>query len=92
MKTLTLGVTSLASDLSLPPQARTILAHLEAGKTITPMKALNVYSIYRLSDAIFKIRESGHNVITINCKDENGKKYAKYYLARFAYKFEKVAA
>jgi hypothetical protein len=91
-KTLTLGVTSLASDLSLPPQARTILAHLEAGKTITPMKSLNVYSIYRLSDCILKIRDAGHDVITEVVRDEGGKKYAKYYLRRFARKFAKVAA
>lgn len=90
-KTLTLGVTSLASDLSLPPQARTILAHLEAGKTITPMKSLNVYSIPRLSDCIFKIREAGHDVTTVNCKDEGGHKYGKYFLTKFAHKFARVA-
>lgn len=89
MKTLTLGITSLASDLSLPPQARKILAHMEAGKTITPMKALNVYGIYRLSDCVFKIRNAGHGVCTLNCVDEGGHKYAKYFLAKFYDKFVK---
>jgi hypothetical protein len=77
---MTLGTTTLASDLRLPPQARKILAHLEAGKTITPSKALTIYSIYRLSDCIFKLRNAGHDVVTDNCVDEQGHKYAKYSL------------
>lgn len=89
---LTLGVTSLASDLNLPPQARTILAHLEAGKAITPLKAQNVYNIWRLSDVIYKIRNAGHDVLTDDRKDESGKKYGMYYLARFSHKFTKVDA
>lgn len=78
---MTLGTNTLASDLRLPPQPRKILAHLEAGKTITPSKALTIYSIYRLSDCIFKIRAAGHYVITENCVDEQGHKYAKYRMA-----------
>jgi helix-turn-helix protein len=88
---ITLGTTTLASDLRLPPQPRKILAHLEQGKGITPSKALTIYSIYRLSDCIFKIRNAGHDVITENRVDEQGHKYAKYYLARFAPKFQKAA-
>lgn len=89
--TMTLGVTSLASDLKLPPQARKILAHLEAGKAITPSKALTIYSIYRLSDCIFKIRNAGHAVETENRVDEQGHKYAKYYLTKFVGKFARAA-
>ena len=34
------------------------------------MEALIVYGIYRLSDCIFKIRNAGHDVITLDRKDE----------------------
>lgn len=85
---MTLGTTSLATDLKLPPQARKILAHLETGKTITPAEAWIVYSIYRLSDCIFKIRKSGHQVDLEMRQDAQGKQYGRYRLT----KPEKVAA
>lgn len=90
MTTLTLGVPSIAKDLKLPPQARKILAHLEKGKTITPMESMIVYSIYRLSDCILKIRVAGYPVLTEEKQDAQGHKYARYRLART--EFEKVLA
>lgn len=80
--TMTLGTPSLATDLSLPPQARVILAHLEAGKHITNSKAMLVYHISRLSDCVLKIRRAGHDVRTVMREDEVGGRYASYYLAR----------
>lgn len=71
---------TLANDLKLPPQAKTILRHLERGKTITPMESLIVYGIYRLSDCIYKIRNAGHDVLTVDRQDERGKKYGEYKL------------
>jgi hypothetical protein len=82
MNTITLGTPSLATDLSLPPQARKILSHLEKGKSITPMEAMIVYHISRLSDCIFKIRNAGYNVECETRKDEVGAKYARYTLVR----------
>lgn len=79
---LTLGTPTLASDLKLPPQARKILAHLKQGKTITPVEALIVYNIYRLSDCIMKIRRAGHDVQMEMRQDEQGHKYARYKLAK----------
>ncbi|UGA46831.1 helix-turn-helix domain-containing protein [Bradyrhizobium quebecense] len=81
MTTLTLGSPTLASDLSLPPQARIILAHLEAGKDITASQSMLVYHIYRLSDCILKIRDAGYDILTTMRKDEVGGKYASYSLA-----------
>jgi hypothetical protein len=77
---LDIGRSTIANDISLPPQARVILAHLQKGKTITPMESLIVYNIYRLSDCILKIRNAGHDVITEDCKDESGKRYGRYSL------------
>ncbi len=80
MNTLTLGSPSLASDLSLPKQARIILAHLESGKSITNSKAMLVYHITRLSDCIFKLRNAGYVIDTEMRADEVGGKYASYSL------------
>jgi hypothetical protein len=77
---MTLGNSTLANDLKLPPQAKTVLRHLEKGKTISPLQAWMVYGIYRLSDCIFKIRNAGHDVTTHECMDERGRKYADYQL------------
>lgn len=79
--TLDLKETTLSNDLLLPPQAKTILRHLEKGKTITPLESLMVYSISRLSDCILKIRDAGHDVSMVMCKDERGHGYGKYQLA-----------
>lgn len=77
---MTIGNSTLANDLRLPPQAKVILRHLEKGKTITPMESLIVYGIYRLSDCIFKLRNAGHDVLTLDRTDERGKKYGEYML------------
>lgn len=81
MTIMEIGGSTLANDLLLPPQAKTILRHLEKGKTITPLESLMVYSIARLSDCILKIRDAGHDVLMEMCKDERGHKYGKYSLA-----------
>lgn len=78
--TLTIGTPNLANDLSLPPQARKILAHLLTGKTITPLESTMVYHIPRLSDCIFKIRNAGYDVTMTLKADEVGGKYASYKL------------
>ena len=80
MTDLMIHGSTLANDLKLPPQAKTILRHLEKGKTISPLEALMVYGIYRLSDCIFKIRNAGHDVITHDRVDERGRKYGDYQL------------
>lgn len=72
-------------ELRLKPQARRILRHLEKD-SISPMEALMVHGIYRLSASIHEIRKEGFNVFTRMHKDASGKKYARYYLGgkRFA--------
>lgn len=78
--TIVLGTSNLATDLSLPPQVRRILAHLESGKSITNNEAMLVYHIPRLSDCIFKLRNAGHKITMEMRKDEVGGKYARYTL------------
>lgn len=67
--------------LSLPSDPLTILGHMEKGKTITPVEALIVYGIGRLSDCVLKIRNAGLKVDMVMCKDERGRKYGKYSMS-----------
>ena len=65
-------------------QKQTILQHLKAHAFITPNSALQVYSVYRLSDVILKLRKDGHRITTEPMKGLNqfGKPvgYARYKL------------
>lgn len=67
-------------ELRLKPQARKILLHLEKD-SISPMEALLVHGIYRLSASIHEIRREGFKVVTTMHQDAAGKKYARYHLA-----------
>lgn len=59
-------------------QRQTVLDHLLAGKSLTPMKARQVYRIERLAARIFELKKAGHNIITTIRVDEAGKEYAEY--------------
>jgi hypothetical protein len=68
-------------ELSLKPQARRIIRHLQRGKSITPLEALGVYGVFRLAAVIYDIRKAGFDVNSILHTDTNGKRYARYSLA-----------
>lgn len=73
---------TVASDLRLTPQARTVLAHLKKRPHITPAEALTVYGISRLASCIHEIRrKAGYGVVMTVCRDDVGHKYAKYAMA-----------
>lgn len=57
-----------------------VLAHLKAGKTITPASAIAVYGIFRLASVIEDIRKRGYEVDTMLKRDEMGKRYGEYRL------------
>ena len=75
-------IPSLANDLRITPQARRVLAYLEKGKPISPMKALVELGISRLASCIHEIRAAGHVVDRELCRDEGGHKYARYTLRK----------
>ena len=54
--------------------------HLEAGRSITPLQALDKWGCMRLGARILELRQEGWNIITETVK-KNGKRYAKYSLA-----------
>lgn len=52
-----------------------------SGKSITPIQALNKFGIFRLGARILELRQAGHDIVTI-MQQENGKRFAKYKLAK----------
>jgi hypothetical protein len=73
---------SIVKDMSLKPQAKTILRHLRKHGHISPMQAIVVYGIARLAPCIFDIRNVGYQVDTQIKHDAQGHKYAKYTMAK----------
>jgi biotin operon repressor len=57
-----------------------ILTHLQNGRSLTPLEALNEFGCFRLAAHIESLRKDGHRIFT-HMVNENGKKYAKYTLS-----------
>lgn len=62
-------------------QLANIRKHLEEGKPITALEALNLYGCFRLSAHIFTLRNEGLNIVT-NRITRNGKWFAQYSLVK----------
>ena len=45
------------------PQTERIYRHLERGKGITSMEAINLYGITRLSAKIFDLKKAGYDIV-----------------------------
>lgn len=66
-------------------QNRMILDHLRKEKTITPLEALRLYGVFRLSARIFDLKDAGHVIATNIIKVGNeGKRVAEYRLLKAA--------
>ena len=61
-------------------QTATILAHLEAGNTITPAEAYAMCGSLALHSRIAEIRSMGYRVDSEICTG-NGKRWGEYWLA-----------
>ncbi len=73
-------ITAKPKQKPRPTKKSLILRHLQTGSSITPIEALRLYSLYRLSDAIFKLRAEGYPIITENITHPNGDTHARYTL------------
>lgn len=62
-------------------QKEVLLKHLKR-KTISQYEALLVYGIARLASRIDELRKEGWTIETIMKRDDKGKRYARYKLAR----------
>lgn len=61
-------------------QESAILAHLESGRSITPIDALNLYKCFRLGARIFGLRKQGFQIESKMIQVESGKRVAQYKL------------
>jgi hypothetical protein len=60
-------------------QKEAILRHLQSGKTITPLEALNLYGCYRLGARIWDLRNEGY-VIRSESVKQGKKTFSSYKL------------
>ena len=61
-------------------QCKQIAAHLEGGKTITALEALNLFGCFRLASRIHDLRVQGYNIIVERITTATGKSVAQYRL------------
>lgn len=62
-------------------QRAAIRRHLLAGKSITPIEALNLCGCFRLSAVIYILRhDEGLPILMCQPEAGNGKPYAKYWI------------
>lgn len=59
-------------------QKENILAYLQAGNSITPIEALNMFGCFRLADIIYKLKADGYifNTETITEDDKHFSSYS----------------
>lgn len=62
-------------------QNKVLRKHLESGKSISPLMALNKFGIYRLAARIRNLKDDGMNISTTMIY-LNPVKFAKYKLVR----------
>lgn len=58
-----------------------LLAHLKAGKSITPLQCWKKFGIYRTSSVIHKLRRRGFDIVT-DSVTVKGEDFAKYSLKK----------
>ena len=58
-------------------QEQIIKTHLDKGRSINPLQALQWFGVYRLSAVIFNLRKT-MNIETTRVKSNNGNSYAVY--------------
>lgn len=63
-------------------QKNSVLKYLQLGKSLTPLQALTMFGIMRLSARINEIRKDGHRVHSIRVLLANDKCVAKYFIEK----------
>ena len=61
-------------------QRNNVLEHLESGREITPLDALEQYGCFRLAAVIWNLRDEGYKISTKTVTSRYGKKFASYKL------------
>ena len=60
-------------------QTEAIRAHLESGRDLTPLEALDLYGVFRLAARVDELRAAGLDIETI-IERRGRKRYARYKL------------
>lgn len=63
-------------------QNKQIKAWLESGKSLTPLEALAMFNSFRLGARVFDLKNDYGMNIKTEMVEENGKRFARYSLAR----------
>lgn len=61
-------------------QRKNVLKHLESGREITPLDALEQYGCFRLAAVIWNLRDEGYKIATKTVSNKYGKTFASYKL------------
>ena len=67
--------------MEVKSQCDDILRHLQSGRSITPLEALEKYGCFRLGGRIYDLKQRGHNIVT-DMVTKNGKRFASYRLEK----------
>lgn len=59
-------------------QEENILRHLQSGRSINPLQALELYRCFRLGARIFGLKQQGHKIESQMVKVPSGKRVASY--------------
>lgn len=54
--------------------------HILSGMPITPLQSLKLYGLQRLASLVNKMRNKGYDITTVMVSEEDGTRYAKYFL------------
>jgi hypothetical protein len=73
-------MSTIATELSLTPLAKSILLHLRKRGDISPMEAMVAYGTMRLAPAIYELRQAGYGIQSILREDVRGHRYTRYVL------------
>lgn len=62
-------------------QNEEILRHLQSGRSLSPLEALESYGSFRLGARVYDLKQRGHQIETVIVK-KNGKRFATYKLRK----------
>lgn len=74
----------VAQRKALSPQNRRLLAALQSGRTVTRLTSMFDLQIACVTTRVVELRDAGFDVKTRMRQDNNGRRYAEYYLPNAA--------
>lgn len=62
-------------------QNKMVLDHLQSGRSLSPLEALERYGIFRLGARCYDLKKQGHRIVT-EMVTKNQKRFASYRLEK----------